>query len=319
MNSAYDFTIKQSDNVPSLTQTITDSTGAPVDLTNCSVSFVLRTLTSATPLINAPAAIVDATAGKVAFNFTTSQTSVAGQFMATWQIHNGTNIFSVPTTGYLSVLISESLSTSGGQMLASVAEVKEALNIPSDDHTHDDRLATLINSLTPVIEHITGPILQRSVTEYYDGGEETIILRTRPALSINAVSEWWGPVEHVLTQVSNPTLGTIYSYMVEPNGNRITRRGPGGSTMNFQLGNQVIQVQYTAGMATVGSNITEAVKQLCRIHYDESQARPLGRSWLTNSAYSDSEPTNGSSVLGFYVPNSVRELLAPSRKAPAFF
>jgi len=315
----FDFTIRQGDSLPYLTQTFTDSTGTPVDLTGCTVHFVMRTLTASTPAINAEAEIVDVATGQVSFAFSSEQTATAGEYMGSWIVTNGSGgTFTIPTQGYLTISIEENLVTAGGSQIVSLAEIKEALNIPSDDRSHDSRLTQMALDIVPVIEHITGPILQRSCTEWYDGGSQSIILRNRPAVSVEAVSEWWGPIEHVLTQVDNPTAGTMFSFQFEAPG-RVTRRGPGGSTMCFEYGPQQVRIEYTAGLETVPPNVTEAALQLIRVHYDRTQARPMLRGWIGDGSLDDNEPSNGSMILGFFVPNVVRELLQPSQKTQAFF
>ena len=314
----FDFTIRQGDTLPYLTQTFTDSAGNPVNLTGCTVNFVMRTLTAATPAVNAEAEIVDAAAGQVSFAFTSEQTATAGEFMGSWVVSNGSGgQFTIPTMGYLLISIEENLVTAGGAQLVSLAEIKEALSITTDDRSHDSRLTALATGIVPVIEHITGPMLQRSVTEWYDGGSESIILRQRPAISVESVSEWWGPTEHPLTEVSNPTEGTVFSYLFEAP-SRVTRRGPGGGTMRFEHGSQTVRIEYTAGLASVPANVREACLQLIRIHYGENQARPLNKAWPSTSTYGDADPT-GSIIMGWFVPNTVRELLEPSRKTPGFF
>ena len=62
-NPGYDFVIRQGDTKPALTYTLTDATGAALNLTGATVNFVMRTLTSSTPAINASATVTNASAG----------------------------------------------------------------------------------------------------------------------------------------------------------------------------------------------------------------------------------------------------------------
>ena len=66
-NPGYDFVIRQGDTKPALTYTLTDATGAALNLTGATVNFVMRTLTSSTPAINASATVTNASAGTVSF------------------------------------------------------------------------------------------------------------------------------------------------------------------------------------------------------------------------------------------------------------
>lgn len=314
--ATYDFVIKQGDNQPGFTQSITDSNGSPVNLTSCSVNLVVRTLTSSTPFINAAAEIVDAVNGQVQFNFSKTQTANAGEYIANWVVTSEGLTFTIPTIGFLSISIEENLLTPGGGQIVSLGEIKEALNIPADDRSHDVRLIQMASSITPVIEMICGPILERSVTEYYKGGHSEIILRSRPAVSITSVSEWRGPVEWVLDQVTNPTDGSQWSFLFEAP-NKITRRGPGGSTFPFPASPQGVKVTYIAGRSVVPENVREGTLQLLRIHYARTQGRPLLRSWPGDGLNDEQEPSQ--EILGFLVPGKVRELLAPTQRTVGFF
>ena len=77
-NPGYDFVIRQGDTKPALTYTLTDATGAALNLTGATVNFVMRTLTSSTPAINASATVTNASAGTVSFSFSGTQTATAG-------------------------------------------------------------------------------------------------------------------------------------------------------------------------------------------------------------------------------------------------
>ena len=314
--AAYDFVIKQGDTLPLLTQTLTDSSGNPINLTGATVNLVVRSLVSATPLINAPATVISPTAGTVSFAFSAAETATTGTFMATFVVTNGAAQQTYPTDGYLSIAIEESLTTPGGNSLVSLSDVKDYMNIPTSDKTRDHKLMQMITGIQPVIEHITGPVVQRQVEEWHDGGQASIILRQRPVYQVLAVSEYRGPVEWSLALVPNPQQGTIYSATFEPPA-RLVRRGPGGSSFAFAPGRETVHVVYTAGLAAVPDNIRLGTLELIRINFTQTQARPLARAWPTDGGVDDSEP--GREILGFFVPNRVRELLEPSRKAPGVF
>ena len=312
--AAYDFVIKQGDTLPTLQQTLQDTTGAAVNLTGSTVQFVMRSLVSSTPVINAAATIVSASAGTVAYSFSSTDTANAGTYMATWTITNSSGqIFTVPTDGYLTVRVEENLVTNGGNQLVSLAEVKDHLNIPASDKTRDAKLLQMANDLVPVIEHITGPIIQRTIEEWHDGGQTSIILRKRPVVEVLAISEYRGPVEWTLALVPDPNKGTMYSATFEAPA-RVVRRGPGGSTFPFAAGLETVHVVYIAGRTAVPDNVRFGTLELIRINFSQTQARPLMRGWPTDGTIDDQEP--GREVLGFFVPNRVRELLAPTRKSP---
>lgn len=315
--AAYDFVIKQGDTLPVLTWTLTDSSGNPINLTGSTVNLVVRSLVSAEPIVNQAATITNAANGQVSFAFTSAQTAITGTYMATWVITTSTGgQQTVPTDGYLSIAIEESLITPGGNSLVSLSDVKDYMTIPTADKTRDHKLLQMIYGIQPVVEHITGPIVQRQVEEWHDGGQASIILRKRPVLNVLAVSEYRGPVEWSLALVQDPTHGQIYSAEFEPPA-RVVRRGPGGSSFAFAPGRQTVHVVYTAGLASVPDNVRLATLELIRINFAQTQARPLARAWPTDGGIDDQEP--GREILGFFVPNRVRELLEPSRKAPGVF
>lgn len=204
----------------------------------------------------------------------------------------------------------------GSSDLATLADVKAALNIPTSDVSHDTELQDYISEVTPVIEAITGPIVATTYTEVHDGGTDFIVTRHRPIISVTSVTEYRANTPYTLTQIASPDLGTQYSYEFEPAG-RITRRIAGGGTQPFAGGLQTVVVVYTAGFTVIPANVTRAALDLIRINYQQTQqgtSRPaLGSSY--GGGTDDIEA--GSMILGFYVPGRVRESLAPNRRHPS--
>ena len=315
--SQFDFVIKQGDTKPSFIQNLTDSTGAAINLTGSSVKLVVRALTGTDPLINASATILNAVTGQVGYSFSTTDSANAGTFMANWIITDSISAkYSVPTDGYISISIEQNLVADGGAQIVSLAEVKDYLNIPSTDRTRDSKLLRMANDLIPVVEHITGPVIQRIVEEWHSGGQFAISLRQRPVHTVIAVSEFRGPIEWPLSIVPDPAHGSIYSVMLEST-SRLIRRGPGGTVMAFPPGPSAVKAVYLAGRETVPSNIRLGLLELIRINFGQTQARPLLRGWPTDGTQDEQLP--GSNIFGFFVPNRVRELLNPSQQAPGIF
>ena len=311
---SYDFVIKQGDTLPVLQQTLTDSTGAALNLTGATVNFVMRSLVSSTPIINSSATITNATSGIVTYTFTAANTATAGTYMANWVVTtSGGATLTVPSDGYLSIAVEQNLTTSGGNQLVSLADLKDYMTIPATDRTRDHKLMKMANDIIPVIEHITGPIINKVIDEWHDGGQASITLRHRPVVEVLAISEYRGPVEWPLALVPDPNKGSMYSATFEPP-SRIVRRGPGGSSLPFAPGLESIHVTYVTGRTSVPDNVRLATLELVSINFRQTQARPLLRDWPASGRADDAEP--GVQILGFFVPNRVRELLAPSRKAP---
>lgn len=80
-----DLTVVVSDTAPSVFGTLTDSTG-PIDLTDATVRFQMRSAIDLRFVVNAVAAIVSATAGTVRYDWAPGDLAVTGNFVSRWQI-----------------------------------------------------------------------------------------------------------------------------------------------------------------------------------------------------------------------------------------
>ena len=313
---AADFTIKQGDVLPVLNDTLTYSDGSAVNLTSATVKFIMRSLTATLPTVNTTATVVSATAGTVKYSFNATDTATAGRYQGIWQVtFSSGQQMTFPTVGNLDIAVEENtvLATATPQ-LVSLGEVKDYLNISTTDRARDQKLVTFIKQIGPVIEAITGPIIQRTyANEMHDGGTERIRLLHAPVQNVISVTEYLANVEYRLQQVpqGRPDLGSMWSFMFEPD-RQIIRRAPGGGTQPFYGGVDSVSVSYVAGLDAVPPNVTQAACELVRVHF---QATQQGRPRPGMSSYDDSEP--GTPVLGFFVPNRVRELLVPNRRHPS--
>ena len=315
--TAYDLVIKQGDTLPVLTYTMTDINGNAINLTGGSVNFVMRSITSSTAAINASATIVSASAGQVSFTFTSTQSSVVGQYMASFvaTLSSGA-VQTAPADGYLSISIEDNLTTVGGAQIISLAEAKDSINIAASDKSEDAKLLRMIRGIGPVIEFICGPILLKTVDEWHDGGTPYVTLRQRPVAQIIGASEYVGPVEWPLAIIHSPDKGQIYSCMFEAETGRLVRRTVGGGVVEFQKGVQTVHVTYQAGLSTVPANITQGAIELLRVNFSQTQRRAPG---LQALGYGTDDQEPGQVILGFFVPNRVRELLLPNRRTPGIF
>lgn len=171
--------------------------------------------------------------------------------------------------------------------IVTVDEVKKQLNIDPADTSQDDELAVYVEAVTEVIEHITGPVVPRSVTEVYDGGQAALTLRRSPVIAITSVTESglaltagaYTLSAGILTRVSGRWSGTAGA----------------------------VTVVYQAGRPTIPAAIKLAAKELAQVNF-----RPqLGGDYSPFDTDSPEEGIPGEVRLGFFVPNRVRELLAP--------
>jgi len=314
---AYDFTCVQGGSGQVLTATLLDQNGAAVNLTAGTVTFVLRAQTAVAPTTQLPATIVSAVAGTVSYTLTANDTAVAGTYVVQW-IYTAAGVTSAwPLDGYQELSVSESLTTPGGARLVSLSDIKQKLRLLPADRSHDARLLQLLDGLTPVVEGITGPILQRLITETYDGGSYFVSLRHRPVIEISEVTEWRGPIAYPLTQVSDPSLGSIYSYAFQAPG-RVVRRTAGGGITTFPPGPDAVRISYKSGYLTVPPNVREGTLELVRVNYvtGEQGRHPA---YAGGGAMDVGENMPTGPATGFFVPGRVRELLAPSRRHPSVF
>lgn len=104
------FSIKRNDRRESIERVLKGSDGAPVDLTGCSVRFLMRYAQSNTLKVDATATVVDAAAGQVRYAWTADDTSDSGAFKAEFEVlfADGTRQ-SFPNTTYITVVILDDL------------------------------------------------------------------------------------------------------------------------------------------------------------------------------------------------------------------
>lgn len=270
------------------------------------------------------ATITNAASGKVQYAFTAADTANWGDYQATWQVTlPGGALMTFPTVGYLNITVEQSLATAP-QQLVSVADAKEYLNIPSTDRTQDAKLTRFINSLRPVVEAITGPIIPQQFDEWHDGGNTWVSLRHRPStgygtsprLTILACSEYVGPIEWPLAIVGSPDQSQLYSCQPDARTGRVVRRTAGGGVQPFPYGPQSVHVVYEAGQNIVPANVYEGALELVRINYQGTQqsTRAPGPYPFRDDETLMEAP---GAPIGYLVPGRVRELLAPTRRHPS--
>lgn len=107
---AADVYVTADDTTPSVTATLTDATGAAIDLTGATVTFRMAAPGSDTLKVNAAATVTNPTLGQVAYAWTAADTDTPGYYLARWRIvFSSGRIASVPNAGYLVVLVQEAV------------------------------------------------------------------------------------------------------------------------------------------------------------------------------------------------------------------
>ncbi len=100
--------MKQGDRLPALRMQLTDSSGAPLDLTGASVTFRMRS-TGGSLKVNAAATIVDAATGVVQYAWAAADTDTVGGYQAEWACTFAGSTQTVPTRDYVTVVVVDAL------------------------------------------------------------------------------------------------------------------------------------------------------------------------------------------------------------------
>ena len=98
-----DFNIRRTDTLPSVSGTLLDPDGNPVNLTGASAEFIWRLSTDAkSAAVSGSAVVVDTTNGVVRFDWSSGETDVAGIYLGEFEVtFSDSNQLTVPTTGSL--------------------------------------------------------------------------------------------------------------------------------------------------------------------------------------------------------------------------
>lgn len=75
--------------LPSITETITDTNGAPVDLSSSTVKLKMRPLGSSTAKVNATATVVNGPLGQVRYDWQAADVDTAGEYLVWWEVTTG--------------------------------------------------------------------------------------------------------------------------------------------------------------------------------------------------------------------------------------
>lgn len=98
------FSIKRNDRSPAYEVTLEAPAGTPVDLTGCSVKFIMTLEGSSTAKVDAAAVVDSAADGEVSYSWGATDTDTAGLYRAEWQVTFAGGIKrTFPADGYLYV------------------------------------------------------------------------------------------------------------------------------------------------------------------------------------------------------------------------
>lgn len=106
-----DFTIRKGDRLPELQVTLTDSTGAVVNLTGLTVRFHMRPLNGKKASVDAAATLVTPASGVVKYAWAVGDTAVAGTYNGEFEVAFGDGRKQTfPNPSYLRIVVSDELA-----------------------------------------------------------------------------------------------------------------------------------------------------------------------------------------------------------------
>lgn len=183
--------------------------------------------------------------------------------------------------------------------IVTLPEAKDYLIISSTDE--DDKLTSFIAAASQMIYNKVGVISgSPTVEEWHDGGSSRIVLRNQgPIVSVTSVTESYGSMSYVLTQVTldSGSTSNAYTFTVDLDEGLLVRRAS-GVAVPFTRGVRNVHVTYVAGYATVPADIKHATLVLLKHLWDTQRGPRSSQSSIPDgSAYS--------------FPNRVLEILSP--------
>lgn len=107
---AADFWIKRRDQLPEIVAILKDATGAVINLSGCTVRFIMTSKADGTTAVDEPATVVDAVNGKVKYSWAAGDTDLGGSFNAEFEVEFGSGLFETfPNSKNLTIKITDDL------------------------------------------------------------------------------------------------------------------------------------------------------------------------------------------------------------------
>lgn len=198
--------------------------------------------------------------------------------------------------------------------LVTVSDVAAHLNWSAAQQTqYSAEIQHFIDAIQPVVEGIAGAVASAPYDEWHDGGTPLILALHPPIMSITSVTETFGAnVIRTLTPqaLDGVTPVDAYGYTFDAESGEITRR-VSGIAAPFAMGRRNVHLVYTAGRSSTPENVRLGALELIRINWQPQQGG--NRPGYSAGSGVDDMPVDGSWRMGFFVPNRVMEILAPSR------
>ena len=144
------------------------------------------------------------------------------------------------------------------------AEAQRAA-LSSDTTGHETQIARMVTAISTRIDEMCGPVVNRTVTEYHDGGLATIWPRQTPVSSVTTLEHWDGATTTTFTEDTWGTAGNVDGFLVEQSGSyahdsRIYRRSSGSNAL-WPSGHRTIRLVYVAGRAATTDDVSAKFKE----------------------------------------------------------
>lgn len=154
-------------------------------------------------------------------------------------------------------------------ILTEAEAIRAALGTDSAAVNHTEQIARMNTAVSRRIDEVVGPVVQRTVTEYRDGGCGSIYPHRTPVVSVASVTEWDGSAQTPLTADTWGTAGAADGYATDGTGHgfRIIRQASGHRSV-FRAGARSVRLVYAAGRfadtASVDPLFKEAAGEVLR-------------------------------------------------------
>ena len=130
---------------------------------------------------------------------------------------------------------------------------------------HAADVERMVTAISGRIDELVGPVVNRTVTEYHDGGAGVIRPHQTPLSEVTSLKHADGATVTVYTEDTWGTAGNADGFLVEqsgsyPHGPRIFRRA-GGSNVSWAAGHRGIELVYVAGRAPDTASVPERYKE----------------------------------------------------------
>lgn len=140
-------------------------------------------------------------------------------------------------------------------------------------------LGRMVTAVSARIDELVGPVVQRAVTEYHDGGG-VIRPRQTPVASVTTLKHWDNSTLTSYTQDTWGAAGNANGFLVEQSGSyphdAVIVRRSGGVSCGWPAGHRNLELVYVAGRAATTGDVAA--------RYKECAAEVLRRLWDRESS-----------------------------------